>query len=191
MLKTSWRALVICSSLTSCSKNITLNTAKPITAIDFHSFRCTDLSEDQTYLSTKDDEIVAIYGILKLDSENKIIEENLRITSVIQVKKNSTFKIENRFNLIDNNKPLIFIGLIELDDMINSTQLLARVKNRIRSNYVINIAKVWQKSVESSSKTNDNLGYILQKPKSGNMTYLIAGSHLTDRYNYSFSLTGY
>ena len=111
-------------------------------------------------------------------------------TSTTQIKKGTTHKLETTHHLhyYPNQKPLLFIGLVEIDDNVNPNQLVEVFKNNLLKKHVKGVSATWEKSVKTASESNDNLGIVFQRPSTGIHTYLIAGNQLTDRYEYRFNV---
>ena len=160
------------------------------TSICFNSYTCLDLSEDQAQLSTKDDEVIVVYGEITTDT-NQIINSVLFYnTGITQIKKASIHKLETTHHLqsYPNIKNLLFIGLVEVDDNINPNKLVATFKNHLIRKNVREVNTIWEKSIKTISKFNDNLGIVFNHLSIGEKTYLIAGNHFTDRYEYRFNV---
>lgn len=188
MSKTLWKVLVICSISIACVQKKLLSIEVKPTSVRFNNFVCTDLSEDQAQLSTHDDEIVVVYGLLYVNKSNTVLSTDLIVKPLTKVVKHVKIDLNKSYTINNEKTPLLFIGLIEVDDKINSKTILTNFETNITSSAISKTNEIWRKNIDDSKTSNDDLGYVLQQLTIGNNTYLIAGDQLTDRYEYRFDV---
>ena len=192
MSKTLWKALEICSLtfIFSCASNITQEEVTPI-GFEINSFVATDLSEDAQAISTKDDEILIIFGVITTDSSGRITETVITHHHEARVLKDSIYPLQFQYSFsTDKSNQTIFIGLVEYDEQPsillferNLLHAITEIKN------LTELRKAWTTSLKKSNKFNDNLGIIIQRPEYLQANEIIAGSDLQDSFRYLFHVS--
>lgn len=155
-------------------------------------FMAQDLSEDAHHLSTKNDEVIMVYGSLFTNSHGNIVRTELNTTLIEEVTKNTYYPLDTTLfssYTVDSLDEYYFIGLLEFDDELSqrhATEIKTNFKNSIAYKSILETRNSWNEEVKKQNHNNDNLGIVFQKKEFISTDLTISGQHLDDKYMYLF-----
>jgi hypothetical protein len=154
----------------------------------FKRYWSTDLSEDKIALSTQMDEIILYYGVVFCDTNNLVSSMVLYENRNFMVAKDSFYSLNQTIKLNNLSKPILFLGLVEIDEENSQLYNLKKFEQKIIHQPMTAISEIWQSYILETAATDDNLGCQLIYPQKNTNLLTVSGNQFTDSFSYFFEV---